>query len=128
MSVLQVLMGAVDSIAHKLVNAPAHDKGTRFGHADDFAPIETAPAAAPDPQTELEDRESLEHLGEWIWTQLKDEEEQEIALYIEEGRKPAEIAEEMGHPVKHINTVLQRIRRRLEKARQEEARRKGESS
>lgn len=115
--VLVLLKGTVDSIASKLVEAPEHEKGPRFAQADEDPAVAMVAGSERDQQKAMEDAE----LRDWIWSQAKDEEEQEVLLYLEEGCKPAEIADQTGKPVERIYQVLRNLKRRLDQAYRERA-------
>lgn len=78
------------------------------------------PNPSPGPHEVLEVEEAGKKLMEWIWPQLKGEQEQEVFLCIVEGLdKPSVIAKEVGIPIPMVNQVLRNMRRRLQRARQE---------
>jgi len=120
--VRKVLIGIVKSLASNLVKSADHQRVQRMGSTEQVAVATGAPSPSLTPLEDLERAEEIEtakRQRDWCWEQLEGEEEQEVFIGLEEGLKPAEIAEQTEIDVKRVYQVVRNIKRRLTRARQE---------
>lgn len=71
-----------------------------------------APSMCPSPEQILVENELIKTIEDLL---EDDEDAGMVFLYIQEGIKPKEIAEELGKPVAEIYSISKRIRRRIKK-------------
>ena len=111
---LEVVLKAIvrSKVSHLSVNA---DNQTRQALSDDSGVDgwgHDAPSISPSPEQILVKNELIDK----IEILLEDDEDAGMVfLYIQEGAKPKEIAEELGKPVTEIYSISKRIRRRIKK-------------
>ncbi len=111
---LKFLMNAVDSIVNNLVECAEH-KYMSNSSADEIHE-KNHPALAT-PIVDCDNKIDYPKLFRAIHTCAKGDEDLElILLYLEEGKKPKEIADECGLEREKVYQLIRKLKRRVEKA------------
>ena len=112
---LAYLKGVVDSLLSHLLDSEEQKRMARPTGEDEEGDdlLTRFPDSDPLPDVALVDAETNRTVREGMLAALKDEEEELVFYGIEEGKKPAEIAEDLQLSVDRVYQVKRNIQRRL---------------